>query len=436
MAMTNFSHYVAKARNTGIRLAAVMAAMALAFPAIGAEETDSTNHKEYVEEIGYLQKAYSDAGDPRFMLTTKDNVLSVGFGARIQCNAFYDFSGALGSHQFAPSSISVPTDKTGHFDYTAAGTKLYAKARAQKGKFKVIAYIDFTCKENVEKNREDICLGKAYMSVNGLTIGKTYSYFMDLKAGPATVDLKGPNTQVSLTHTLIGYTYKFNPHWTLAAALEKPSKIVNDKTVEGIKQNYNKYPDVTFHLKYKGSHGHVQVAGLWENISYWLSHDGTGANAEEVSRRTSGYGIALSGEYKALPNLSFSAQGVYGKGVANYIQDLANSSLHLCSSGQIDKEGYVIFKSVPAFGAYVSATYSWTLSLMSNIIYGYCAIDRKDSYSYANDFAHSQYFAANLFYYITPYCFGGIEYNFGEKKIASGIKGHANRINLCAVYRF
>ena len=68
-----------------------------------------------------------------------------------------------------------------------------------------------------------INLRHAYFSYGGLTVGQTWSLFMDLSAGSETVDLEGPNTQISSRHPLIAYTLPLGKSWKIACSAEMPS---------------------------------------------------------------------------------------------------------------------------------------------------------------------------------------------------------------------
>ena len=399
-------------------------------------DTTTTDPDKYVPELGYFQKAHTDASDPRFMITDDEGRFSMGVGGVVHCNTFYDVGGSMDGYLFSPGTIQIPVDNTSHFGYTATGSNVYVKARAIKGNNKVTAYLSL---QGSEMDGADyVMLSKAYISLNGLTIGKTYSYFMDLEAGPMTVDLEGPNTQISKVHSLIGYTQPMG-RWTLAAALEAPNTISTSWQSNGVSSDYNKYPDLAARLKYRGEKGHIQAGLLLREVSYWASKTGFGVAADGITKYVTGYGFSLSGNYNPTGKLSFSAQGIWGNDVSHYIQDLAPLELGLGMESVPDAEGYPTLAALTAYGGYLSASYKWSEVLRSAVVYGFCQLDDNGLMA-SNPFRRSEYVAANLFVFFSPYCFFGIEYLYGHKLInavgGADNSGYANRINASIAYRF
>ena len=404
-----------------------------------AQRVDTTKVKPgtYVPELGYFQKAYRDDSDPRFMITDKDGRFSLGVGGTVHMGTFYDFDGAMEGNAFSPGEIAIPMDRTGHFDYTAESSEVYVKARATCGKHKITAVMQLSGEE--DNGKDYIMLGKAYVSVDGFTVGKTYSFFMDLEAGPMTVDLQGPNTQISRTHNLVGYTLPIGSKWTVAAALEAPHSISEDYEASKVSADYNQLPDLAAHVKYRGAKGHVQIGALLRQVSYWSSRTGFDVAADGVTKRASGFGVSLSGNYKPSDKLTLSAQAIYGRGISYYIQDLSGLDLSLGMKPAPDADGYAALAPLAAAGGYVSATYRWSDSFRSSAVYGLCHLDPR-GLEVADPFKRTSYAAANLFYYFSPYCFLGVEYLYGQKLIYAAApgadRGHANRLNACLCYKF
>lgn len=414
--------------------------IAFLFPAIlSAQQVDTTNvdPEKYVPQLGYFQKAHRDASDPRFMITDESKNFSLGVGGMVHINTFYDVRGAMSGYLFSPGTISIPSDKTSNFGYTATGSDIYLKARASKGKAHLTAYLEMAGAE--VEGTDYVLLNQAYISVNGLTVGKVYSFFMDLEAGPLTVDLQGPNTQIAAIHNLIGYTLPMGKHWTAAASLETPQAISKYYQVYGVSTTYNKIPDFAAHLKYRGEKGHIQAGVMLREVSYWASNEGFSTNDRGMNKYAKGFGLSLSGNYNPSEKFSFSAQYTYGKGVSDYIQDLAELELDLGMEEELDKNNLCTLSPLTASGGYASVSYRWSEKMSSSAVYGFCDLNNNGLYT-ANPFKHSDYCAANLFYFFTPACFLGIEYLYGRKVIyaenGADDRGHANRINACICYKF
>ena len=114
---------------------------------------------------------------------------------------------------------------------------------------------------------------------------------------------------------MLRYTQKFNDHWQAALALEyaKASYSTGDFTKD-IRQ---KVPDIPLNVRYMTKNGsHLQAGGILRNISYKDTES-------DKDRNMTGWGVMMSGNINLCKKTSFMFQGVYGKGIANYIQDIS-----------------------------------------------------------------------------------------------------------------
>ena len=124
-------------------------------------------------------------------------------------------------------------------------------------------------------------------------------------------------------------------------------------------------------------------------------------------------GASLSGIWQFAENTSLCFQGVYGKGISNYIQDISGSGLDLVPSATAEGK----LKAFNAWGGYIGFSHNWSKVLTSNIIY-------------------AQYAAANLFWDFSEYGSCAIEYVFGRRNDFNKDYGNASRINTMIQYRF
>lgn len=401
------------------------------------------NWNKYKPERGFFQKAYTDPGDPRFMITNEDESFSFGVGGVVHVISFFDFNGSLDNKDFSTWNITVPTYRSPQYDMTMGSTKINFKAKSKLGKHNLIAFVSL----NTPSSEDQIKLRHAYISWGDFTIGKTYSFFMDLAAGPMTVDLQGPNTQVSLNAPLLGYTHTFDK-WTVAAALEMPSYQVPKLLSNGISpEEYGIYdefqstPDITAHINYKDDFGHLQAGFLFRRLHYWTIslpfYD------ESESRVCNGYGASLSGLVHITPKLFFTFQGIYGKGVAKYLNDFSDAGMDLVIDKiHTDGSGMTSMMALPTYGGYGSFQYDWNSKFSSALVIGFTkAVKVNDVYKEIYSFDFSRYSALNLFYKINDYCTCGIEYLHGYRQdyipySEKNLHGEANRINAMFSYTF
>ena len=419
----------------------LLAAQAYSYAQDSTSASDSLSIKNdvYSAEDGFFHKAYRDASDPTFMFTDSKGEFSFGIGGTLVASTYYDFNGSIDSYLFSPSAITVPTDTSPHLNFTCTGSNIYLKARTNKSKVKISAYLELV---DAESDFTDfILLQQAYVSVGRFSLGKTYSFFTDLEAGVRTVDLRGPNTQVYYIHPLVGYSQNVGNHFSFGIALEQPSEISSSYQSKAlVAADYNRLPDVAARIKYRGDIGHIQVSGLYRELSYWASNTGFKIGEGKTFYKN-GFGISVSGSIKPFEKLTISGQAVSGKGIGTYIQDLCYQDVNLVQEDCFTDDGYSVLSPTPMYGGYIGASYSFADRFEASAVYGVCHLSKNDDQYAATDFKSSSYASFNLFYFISRSCLAGLAYTAGTKRIytASSTEeslGRANRFNAYFVYRF
>lgn len=422
----------------------------------------TSNWDYYQPERGFYQRAYSDKSDPRFMIANEDDTFEFGIGGRLRIMGFSDFYGSVNHARFSTWDIYAPSDKAKQFGINVASSNLFFKSRAQIGKRKLISFIELNADEDNE-----IKLGKAYFSYGGLSVGQTYSFFMDLAAGVQTVDLRGPNTSIDNTHALIGYSSFIGKHWVVDAALERPELQINDYGQMGIASEFQALPDVAARFVYKGDFGHLQLSGLLRQLSYFsvdIPLNQLTINDKGTTKNLLGFGVSFSGKMKFSPKGFFTFQTVYGKGVQQYINDFGSLKMDLLPT-RVNKDTpdeYYKMRSVPAVGGYVGAQYNWNKNLVTSAIFGAVKmyLDPVDKMSWISngytefldnckmyDYKGSSYLAVNAFYRISDNCSMGVEFlngmrwqrdrDYNTMMLTGGTKkGYANRFDVMFSYTF
>lgn len=401
-------------------------------------DTTKLANEQYNPELGYFQKVYSDLGDPRYMYGSGD--FAIGIGGTVRASAFFDIYGSpIGNApKFAASKLSIPTDNANKFGLSASSSELHVKARNKIGKHQVIAYVKLNTNDD-----ELIQLSQAYVSFDGFTIGKVYSFFMDLEAGAMTVDLKGPNTQINNTQPLVGYLHQFGKNWTLGVSAEQPAMKATDIEEYGVEPDNQSMPDFVLSAKYKWSKGHIRAATLLRNMSYWQHQKGQVMANVGNTEHLLGWGVTLSGKVQPTEKLQISAQGYYGKGLSHYINDLSGMDLD-CDPDDWNAEEQIFksMKPIPIYGGFIAGNYKWNKKLISNIVCGFVNTDRENAELYSEKFKNSAYLALNTFYAINDYCMIGLEYDYGFRKnysfshVDSESRGVGNRLNTTFIYQF
>lgn len=436
----------------------------------------TSSWQDYNPERGYFQKAFSDKGDPRFMISNEDDSFEFGIGGTLRMTAFDDFSGSTDHERFSVWSVEVPTYKESHVGINVATSKLFFKSKAKIGKQKLISYLEInTNEENIIK------LGKAYVSYGGFTAGKTYSFFMDLAAGVQTVDLRGVNTGVDKTHPLIGYSFG-TKHWDFGIAAEQPDYSVSLFKDLNMRDDYQPIPDFAAKVSYKGKFGHIQVSGLLRSLAYWSVDKVNkkpigdvsqmeGVTIDGSSKHNVAYGVSVGGKINFSDRFFTSFQGVYGKGIHSYINDLGDTKLDMIPEYEYTYDGSICkMKPLPVVGGYIGLQYNWSKKLSSSLVLGdvYTDIDNFDVINWDKsldsywldtkmiDTKNMSYFALNLFYSVNNFLTVGAEFLNGMRwqqnrvgpifddktgvyyGVTEGGKtrGSANRFNLMFSYSF
>lgn len=266
-------------------------------------------------------------------------------------------------------------------------------------------------------------LRHAYAQGKNLLIGQTFSNFMDVDAGPDTLDFQGPNSWVSIRNPQVRYTYRFGKSTTASISVEKPSSDVAFKTPDFNAQPNSPSPDGTFQIRHEMSFGHVQFAGLFRDISAFLP-DGR-------SDSVFGWGFNLAGLFKIAGKDVLVYQGAYGNGIDRYINDTSGLGIDAAVIS-VQKPR---LEAVPAVATYGGYQHFWTARLRSSAVFGFLQAENTAA-QVSSQFHRSDYGAVNLIWSpLTSLSFGS-EFLYGWRVNKDNSTGNAPRIQLSAKYNF
>jgi len=393
--------------------------------------SDSVWYRIYNPEQGYFQKANFDKSNPRFMIANEDRTFKFGIGGLVRLVAFFDFKGSIPGNEFVTSLIPIPNTNSGQFDLYANYSRINVKVVGRIKEHPIVSFIEGSFNGPSNSFR----LRHAYVSFVGITVGQTWSTFMDLQAAPTTIDGEGPGNQIALRHPMVRYTYYYKDKLQAAFAVEM-SQLQMDE--EGVSP-YNVYmqrqhvPDFIAHIKYAGKFGHIQLGALLGIINY-------GDSSTHINQTvyTIGGGLSLSGTFNLWKEAKLYYQFDGGKGIGTYIQDLSLFNYELVPHFT----DHTKVGTVWMYGGYAALQQYWTKKVHSNVVFGITRLEtpKGDKEEYAARmpwyYKYGQYLAVNTFWNFYDFANVGIEYVWGEKCDLSGAKGHANRINLLLQYDF
>lgn len=383
-----------------------------------SEKNDADNFYKMMKEAFPL--SFNDPASPRFVFFNKNKNFVFGVGGFVQVQGIYDFNGVPNDNYFTTNTIALKGEQSGgRYGISVGQSRLFFKLVGDTDVGRLVTYMEM----EFEGNQSTPILRQAFIKFKGFTIGKTWSTFCDIAAGPATVDEEGPSSEVALRQPQIRYTYNFTDKLEASLALE----YVEPSYTEGEFTKYinQRIPDIPINVKYSFKNGsHLQAGAVLRNMYYK-------DEVEDKDQIVTGWGASLSGIWQFAENTSLCFQGVYGKGISNYIQDISGSGLDLVPSATAEGK----LKAFNAWGGYIGFSHNWSKVLTSNIMYSYArALDRYGMP--ATSYKYAQYAAANLFWDFSEYGSCAIEYVFGRRNDFNKDYGNACRINTMIQYRF
>ncbi|MEG2278052.1 MAG: DcaP family trimeric outer membrane transporter [Odoribacter sp.] len=364
--------------------------------------------------------AYNDPAAPRFIFYDNNKNFIFGIGGFIQATGVYDFNGVEDYNYFTTSSIALKGKQGGaSYGLTLGQSRLFFKLIGNTDVGKLVSYLEM----EFEGPQNSPVLRQAFIQFRGFLIGQAWSTFGDMSAVPTTIDEEGPSSGIETRQPMVRYTHSFNKRWQAALALEYviPSYSTGDYT-NVIRQ---KVPDIPLNVRYTMHNGsHLQASGILRNISYQ-------DKLNDKDKIATGWGASLSGQINLCKKTSFMFQGVYGKGIANYIQDISGNGYDLIPNAHENGK----LESAGMWGAFCAFQQNWTPNLYSSLIYSYARLENRSNLA-GTTYKYAQYGAANLLWNFTEYGTTGIEYIFGRRNDFNKEYGNANRINAMVQYRF
>ncbi len=352
---------------------------------------------------------FHEPGIPRFLLTDRKGRFALGIGGYVKATAEYDFGGISKDIDFYPALI--PNKGASHvrnqFQMDATTSTVFLKL---VGHTKHLGDFVVYTAGNFRGNGKGFELRNAYASLLGFTLGYDYGSFMDLAAIPPTIDFAGPNGMAIYHATQFRYERSFGKGWKAGVGVEMP--VVDGLTNDNLSIGSQRMPNFPAYLQYGwNSKSHLRAAAIVRSMTY----DNLVANKAESE---TGWGVLLSTTFNLCSKVQVYGQGVYGRGISQYMNDLSNLNVDIVPDPGLQ---YNITPNV-----FVSSTYSQSRLYSEN--------DYPSTPS--EQYRYGQYLVANLFWNITPDLQVGAEYLRGWRTDFNDQTRHANRLNLAVQYSF
>ena len=262
----------------------------------------------------------------------------------------------------------------------------------------------------------------------GFTVGRDVTTFCDLMAAPTTIDFQGPNAYNFRFTEMIRWEHTcWDKHIKFGVAAEVPT--VNASYGEHFSAIYQRVPDGIAYLQYawgENRTSHIRVSGVIRDM--YLHNNRTGENTTEL-----GWGVQLSGHIEAGKWVDIYMNGVYGRGITPYINDLMGTPYDIT----YDPNDPTRLQTLPMWGWQAAAQ----VNIMPNKFWlagGYSEVHLEKHNGVLSDTQYSRghYIFANAFYNVTNNFTVALEYLHGGRVNASDAKGDANRLSIMAQYNF
>ena len=310
----------------------------------------------------------------------------------------------------------------------ATTSRIFTKAVVNSPKLgPVLAYVDMDFRGGAQFSYVPR-LRSAYVSLLGFTAGRDVTTFCDLQAAPTTVDFQGPNAYNFNFATMLRYEHSLlQDHLTLGLALEMP--VVSGTYGENFLPISQRVPDIPMYVEYswgRECRSHVRASAVLRNM--YLHNVVKGENTSLF-----GWGVQLSGRMAVCDMVTLFFNGIYGKGITPYIQDLTGSGLDFTPN---PKDATQI-QTTPMWAVQGAAQVDIIPSLLSvSGGYSVARVDKENGFYSADEYRRGTYIFGNVFYHVTDNFTLAAEYLYGGRKNMDTMKGSANRISIMMQYNF
>ena len=377
-----------------------------------------------------MRTGFQQVQNPQFIFATRNNRFALGIGGYVNLRTSYDFKGAVDNIDFVPYSIPMSATYANRqrIMMDATTSRLFTKAVVNSRQLgRIVAFVDMDFRGGAEFSYTPR-LRSAYVSMLGFTAGRDVTTFCDLDAAPITVDFQGPNAYNFNFATLLRYEIEFlDRHLKAGLAAEMP--VVSGTYDEAFAPISQRIPDVPIYFQYawgENRQSHFRASAILRNM--YLHNNLTDDNTSLF-----GWGVQASGRIEPCDYFVLYYNGVYGKGITPYIQDLTGSGLD--------------FTPNPANAEQIQTMpmWSWQVAGQVNIIpstlfasggYSTVRVNHHNGYYAETQYKRGTYIFGNVFYQVNPNLRLALEYLHGSRSNMNDTKGEANRLSVMVQYNF
>jgi hypothetical protein len=358
-----------------------------------------------------------------------NTMLRVGGFART--DLIHDFSPVGNTAKFVASSIPTgPNPGNDNTSMSVAPSRLSLELRnnTNYGPLRIYYENDFN---NAPNTTNSFRLRHFYGQWQNVLVGQTWSAWQDPDAIPDTVDFEGPNAQIFRFNPQIRYTYAMNKENIIAVSVEEPkTEVPGAVTLPSGLVNLNAtspIPDFVLQYRYVENWFHIQNAWLFRSLGGFVGP----SNEKQVF----GWGGMLSAVAMVYGRDTIIVQGIYGEGIARYVNDLGSDT---ALDVGIRPDGTIA--ALPTIGGYVSYQHFWAQRWRSAVTYGYLHVNTTSVAAPAitnnsnTAFKSTQYTEVNLMYSPGAGFTVGAGLLWGQHTEKTDQRGDAFRLNFVLQY--
>lgn len=360
-------------------------------------------------------------GVSRYLIWGKKDTFIVGVGGFGMATVGEDFGNAdADANSFSVSQLTPGAPEGAKaFNISAAQTTLYLNFVAFPGSANQIGVFVMG---NMLGDNYAPSLEEAYVSYRGIRAGYNYTVFSDNGTMPSTIDHQGPNSSTAIQLPQLSYSLPFgkNRQWEAQAGVSIPQ--TSFTCAYATESCRGRIPDFAAALKYCWAEGggSVKAAAIVRSLSYRNT-------AESRFIDKAAWGVMVTGMTPIAGPFSFCWNGVYGNGVASYIQDLSDMGLDMTPGA--DGKGLRLSTSWGAYGG-ISCALSEKVVMTGfySHVRNYAKRFTGTEQEWGNLYSYGQYAGGNLMWQVSPILSTGVEYLYGRRVDNNGAQNHCSRV--------
>ena len=363
-----------------------------------------------------------------------DSGPTLSIGGRIKLDTIFNNDSVGGNRTsksdlaFSPGAIPIPDNNKNSLDVNLRESRLWATLQFPINEQSFSTYVEFdffdTKRDSSGRSHvsNDPRLRHLYASFMNLTIGKTYTTFVNMSSFPEMNDANGPLGVLDIRQDfLIRYNSKLS-FGEFFVALEKPESTFTSSSGSSFQVNDDHVPDIVAKIEFTKPWGNLSIAGLAREINT------DGKVVFGIDENRWGGAVSTAGRYylNDQDNLRFTFS--YGNALGRYM------SFNAFNDAVMDNTGKTNLTEIVS--GYLAYQHWWNDKLRSSFVFGA---------AYANQdtdkapLSINKYFASshiNLMWSPSLESTVGIEWLHGYRERYDEQNNNLDRIQLTAIYKF